>query len=68
MSTKQNVRSPEINTKQLTGGSAGLTGDELYKYKAKKYYIKTQQKLKEIMLNGGQCPAGYEMYLKPYPK
>jgi hypothetical protein len=52
---------PVSSTQKQFGGEA-----EMYEYKAKKYHYKCQQKLKEIMQNGGKCPAGYERYLKPY--
>jgi hypothetical protein len=57
-------------TLKHTGGVSqkqyGGTDEEYFEYKARKYHYKCQQKLKELMQNGGRCPAGYEKYLKPY--
>lgn len=64
MSGKAQSFKPSQTVQQ--GGSAGLTGDDLYKYKAQKYHTKCHQKLKEIMSGGAPCPRGYEKYLKPF--
>jgi len=44
----------------------GRYGDDINLYKARKYHEKCHQKIKEIMAQGKQCPAGFEQYLKPF--
>lgn len=52
------------------GGFANQGGfaseNDMYRYKAMKYHMKIQQKLKEMIANGQRVPAGYEGYLKPF--
>lgn len=40
--------------------------EDYYRYKAKKYHYKCQQKLRAMMADGKPCPAGYESYLRPF--
>jgi len=44
----------------------GAPDEEHYRYKAKKYHYKIQQKLKEMQTQGKAIPQGYEQYLKPF--
>ena len=46
--------------------SVNKDNDEHYRYKAKKYHYKIQQKLKEMQTQGKAIPQGYEQYLKPF--
>lgn len=47
------------------GGNKRLTEEQIL-HGAKKYHYKCQMKIREIMANGQQCPAGYEKYLEPF--
>jgi hypothetical protein len=40
--------------------------DDINLYKAKKYHYKCQAKLRDMISQGKQCPAGFEKYLKPF--
>jgi len=54
-------------TSNMKGGNNPQLGtEEYYKYKAKKYHYKCQQKLRAMMADGKPCPAGYESYLQPF--
>lgn len=51
---------------ELIGGRFKTT-DEMYNYKAFKYHMKIQDKLKrEYVGKGLPIPSGYEEYLGPY--
>ena len=55
-------------------GCGSRTGEDLYKYKAKKYHYKCQAKLLAMQKDATQknphqawvCPTGYETYLNPF--
>ena len=52
--------------KNARGGAAKNEDQDFYKYKAKKYHYKIQQKLKEMRSQGKTFPVEYEQYLKPF--
>ena len=54
---------PVTNTQ---GNNTNENTDEHYRYKARKYHYKIQQKLKEMQTQGKAVPQGYEQYLKPF--
>ena len=49
-----------------TNGMPYDDDDQFNLYKAKKYHYKCQAKLRDMMSQGKQCPAGFEKYLKPF--
>jgi hypothetical protein len=52
-----------VNSMAVAHPSLNTKDDGYYRYKARKYHMKIQQKLKKMMFEGQACPAGYEKYL-----
>jgi hypothetical protein len=64
--TNKSLTQTNMQNGQTAKIPAGMTEDQYYRHKARKYHYKNQIKIKEMMGAGKPCPAGYEKYLKPF--
>lgn len=59
-----------IPTRPMIGGNVNQLSekerDEYFRYKAYKYHMKCQHKLKEFQTQGKSIPTGFESYLQPF--
>lgn len=54
-----------VTAKPVFGGN-GANNEEYYRYKARKYHYKCQNKLKLMQTAGKVVPQEYEQYLRPF--